>query len=91
MGPRSFNRGNLVAIIEYERNYNASMGPRSFNRGNFMEFVGGGRSWLASMGPRSFNRGNAVAGERVSLAQHGFNGAAVFQPRKWASVRWVLA
>ena len=36
----------------------------------------------ASMGPRSFNRGNRIAEPARRPMQTGFNGAAVFQPRK---------
>ena len=35
------------------------------------------------MGPRSFNRGNSLCMARWSIASSCFNGAAVFQPRKW--------
>ena len=36
----------------------------------------------ASMGPRSFNRGNEIGAGRPRRLAAGFNGAAVFQPRK---------
>ena len=85
MGPRSFNRGNNpIRAKELRKDLRASMGPRSFNRGNFRDQDGRDGRREASMGPRSFNRGNS------SRARHGrtcharrFNGAAVFQPRKW--------
>ena len=34
------------------------------------------------MGPRSFNRGNLTLPAYSTGAYDGFNGAAVFQPRK---------
>ena len=62
----------------------ASMGPRSFNRGNAGDLAGlRRRRFLVSMGPRSFNRGNPSGACFVSAASSCFNGAAVFQPRKF--------
>ena len=58
------------------------MGPRSFNRGNYVICQDSSIENLASMGPRSFNRGNVVALEVPRPSLSGFNGAAVFQPRK---------
>src|SRR5260370_36178569 len=43
------------------------------------------KCWIpASMGPRFFNRGNGVIIRVADIQQTGFNGAAVFQPRKQA-------
>ena len=61
----------------------ASMGPRFFNRGNqvarqLLDRVDG-----ASMGPRFFNRGNRSSVQSGHLVRPFFNGAAVFQPRKF--------
>ena len=60
----------------------ASMGPRSFNRGNNDRGRPNRSQALASMGPRSFNRGNTELARLQSRWHRGFNGAAVFQPRK---------
>jgi len=60
----------------------ASMGPRSFNRGNARSGKTSKPGSSASMGPRSFNRGNGGAPGIPGRAGNGFNGAAVFQPRK---------
>ena len=41
------------------------------------------RKKLASMGPRPFSRGNPrPPAEQAPEGEHGFNGAAAFQPRK---------
>ncbi len=57
MGPRSFNRGNLLDCIQRYDKARASMGPRSFNRGN--EGIGiharGDRRWL------QWGRGHSTA------------------------------
>ena len=77
--PRKF--GQLRLAIEPQGA--ASMGPRSFNRGNFRRQAPGPEPGLASMGPRSFNRGNREGSVRRRVGKLCFNGAAVFQPRKW--------
>jgi len=82
MGPRSFNRGNAKRETKEYKAMRASMGPRSFNRGNAIGQTRAYRLGRASMGPRSFNRGNAMAVVYRRTWQKGFNGAAVFQPRK---------
>ena len=58
------------------------MGPRSFNRGNKAKSDPPAAIAGASMGPRSFNRGNNHSSNAGSGGTSGFNGAAVFQPRK---------
>ena len=68
----------------------ASMGPRSFNRGNDRTSLRGIAGYAASMGPRSFNRGNRTR-TGPGDGKCGFNGAAVFQPRKSHWQRPVIA
>ncbi len=60
------------------------MGPRFFNRGNDRRSAGGWAVLPASMGPRFFNRGNFQPFPTLDVPHTGFNGAAVFQPRKLA-------
>ena len=85
MGPRFFNRGNALGIATHVFGAQASMGPRFFNRGNLPWPIASRRHHGASMGPRFFNRGNWRTTRRRALRVASFNGAAVFQPRKFAS------
>ncbi len=78
MEPRSFKRGNLLAIKEGAGGQKASMEPRSFKRGNrrFSCF----RTALASasMEPRSFKRGNVESGRNVQVLR-----CASMEPRSF--------
>ncbi len=59
------------------------MGPRFFNRGNVTSMDHEPEPVPpASMGPRFFNRGNIAEFAGDEERDFGFNGAAVFQPRK---------
>ena len=82
MGPRFFNRGNARRPQLHGVDDRASMGPRFFNRGNFTHPGLSGDGMGASMGPRFFNRGNEYRQRYLQYGTTGFNGAAVFQPRK---------
>ena len=86
MGPRFFNRGNAQKANNARHSFHPSMGPRFFNRGNEgRERVAGDVSH-PSMGPRFFNRGNARKVPMYQVILAAFNGAAVFQPRKFDCV-----
>ena len=62
MGPRFFNRGNLLDRATPRRDAaEPSMGPRFFNRGNVLPRRGAATPLRPSMGPRFFNRGNMPA------------------------------
>ena len=83
MGPRSFDRGNSPALPTTGRTGRASMGPRSFDRGNLnLPLLYRFLQTSASMGPRSFDRGNYSLVVICTSPDWGFNGAAVFRPRK---------
>ncbi len=82
MGPRFFSRGNTTGRISACGNCWASMGPRLFSRGNPATLEGLTFEDDASMGPRFFNRGNVGVSVGIPYGNVGFNGAAVFQPRK---------
>ena len=68
--------------VNHDGGNSASMGPRFFNRGNGAIHRGIAHQDVASMGPRFFNRGNANEWNAGDIGAAGFNGAAVFQPRK---------
>ena len=84
MGPRSFNRGNEVFAslcgprwreLQWGRGLStAEMPARQLVRHRVV---------AASMGPRSFNRGNLPCPSPTWSSTTSFNGAAVFQPRKF--------
>ncbi len=84
MGPRSFNRGNDSRFALRI----PSCAGLQWGRGLSTAEIG---RWpwpsaprlYASMGPRSFNRGNRTKKMVARIGLPGFNGAAVFQPRKW--------
>ena len=69
----------------------ASMGPRFFNRGNVWNQVATHKLIVASMGPRFFNRGNLILFASLGGIGWCFNGAAVFQPRKWHTSQTVAS
>ena len=86
MGPRFFNRGKgQPAEARARRRAGASMGPRFFNRGKPTGPRHPRLRSTASMGPRFFNRGKTTGTIELWSAMAGFNGAAVFQPRKAAA------
>ncbi len=66
----------------YPQSIKASMGPRSSDRGNLDTILAMMRSSVASMGPRSFDRGNCQFTANTAADGSGFNGAAIFRPRK---------
>src|SRR5260370_313559 len=84
MGPRSFNRGNAKHLRQkHRKEWTASMGPRSFNRGN-IDYESRKRTEAEQL---QWGRGLSTAEMSISEDQRGyfisgFNGAAVFQPRK---------
>ena len=82
MGPRFFNRGKRKRNWLGPKREKASMGPRFFNRGKIRTRVGPTLKRCASMGPRFFNRGKTGTLKFLQGLPRGFNGAAVFQPRK---------
>jgi len=88
MGPRPFDRGNLVQAAEDLGAGPASMGPRPFDRGNR-------RSTSTRCRPSGFNGAATFrsrkrgGGRRWRPGRPGFNGAATFRSRKLpAGVRW---
>ena len=86
MGPRSFNRGNPGRNIRSIFRRLASMGPRSFNRGNgkivFEPMV---KMILLQWGRGLSTAEIGAVGDGRQTPNNGFNGAAVFQPRKLCS------
>ena len=83
MGPRSFNRGNDGERLPGACAAGASMGPRSFNRGNNPSRPIGVRVQRKLQWGRGLSTAEiAQTGGRSSTISAGFNGAAVFQPRK---------
>ena len=78
MGPRFFERGNLMSPETLSRSHSASMGPRFFERGNELEEGDFEGDVLASMGPRFFERGNNPIKQRLHQLRRRFNGAALF-------------
>ncbi len=84
MGPRSFNRGNkwAAAIFAFSTVLQWGRGLSTAEISGSSLLPTGPRG--ASMGPRSFNRGNPQGHRQAGRRLPGFNGAAVFQPRKLA-------
>src|SRR5438309_187760 len=66
MGPRSIDRGTLIAPSRPARPSRASMGPRSIDRGTIVSAVLLSTMKSASMGPRSIDRGT----DRYRLARY---------------------
>ena len=84
MGPRSFNRGNVRPLRQNSRAAVLLQWGRGLSTAEILSPVFfSWPSFPASMGPRSFNRGNPMASDAAPVVTTGFNGAAVFQPRKW--------
>ena len=84
MGPRFFNRGNQHSGLFPGPVVNASMGPRFFNRGNQRCCC----RLTSCLSRLQWGRGFSTAEIRPSQsglqpAAARFNGAAVFQPRKY--------
>ena len=88
--PNSFNgavvfqrRRSHVSIRRDDQVRIASMGPSSFNDGD--KTFDGGRAYTvrASMGPSSFNDGDSTGSRRGRWRYHRFNGAVVFQRRRF--------
>ena len=87
MGPRSFNRGNIKRPLYFGNpDPPASMGPRSFNRGN-------GNRRLACTPLQRLQWGRGLSTAEIPLQRKDlteltsrFNGAAVFQPRKFLPI-----
>ena len=87
MGPRSFNRGNQQRAIEADPKNRLQWG-RGLSTAEIRPLrAGNDATHAASMGPRSFNRGNLHRKQTLDAVEIGFNGAAVFQPRKWQGAR----
>ncbi len=85
MGAAAFQPRKLAVYqSQVDGFYYASMGPRPFSRGNPKRAETGQGRGEASMGPRPFSRGNAEPGGLGDDGGGGFNGAAAFQPRKFA-------
>ena len=84
MGPRSFNRGNAGASCRVRQPEPLQWG-RGLSTAEMASEDEPEPNWItASMGPRSFNRGNVRRGSDAHDGRPCFNGAAVFQPRKWS-------
>src|SRR5271165_3817900 len=72
MGPRSFNRGNILFDMDNDYGNSASMGPRSFNRGNYAMVVRATTRPVCFNGaavfqPRKSRRGRCTFPERRLL------------------------
>ncbi len=65
----------------------ASMGPRFFKHGNTATCHHTRRVDAASMGPRFFKHGNRIKSEFRAGKVTSFNGAALFQARKFCRCR----
>ena len=67
-----------------------SMGPHFFKCGNNNTTVLYGDGTWTSMGPHFFKCGNGRVGVRLKTIDTNFNGAALFQVRKWQTASHAL-
>ena len=88
MGPHSFKCGSSRSAYHSRRtSEQASMGPHSFKCGSYAKPAHQTSITEASMGPHSFKCGSLIRTYLSFFNFNRFNGAALFQVRKFQSGR----
>src|SRR5580658_8327530 len=84
-GAAVFQPRKFIRATKSGEGHRASMGPRSFNRGNKAAAIGKTAEQVALQWGRGLSTAEILStSSRITNPLRRFNGAAVFQPRKFA-------